>query len=242
MFEVLGALGALTQMSLFLGAFAKRTEIDFHHTCGTLHQSMHQQRPRRHRAILTEQQAIEIFRIRSQNSTPILMLGATFVAKRYGINERTVRDIWKQRTWTRATCSMAEGASPMLQKKIGRPIGSKDTKPRRQKLAAETSIPFYQSTTVFAASERDARPSIYSIGDTIPRHGSLVNEDPMQGSLDSSDEAGLLDGRSLLEDGREAGEASIDDQLHAWAQRGPHWIIDAALSLDWGKSWGRAVR
>jgi hypothetical protein len=94
----------------------------------------------RRRAILTEQQAIDIFGFRSENSITTMVSSASFVAKRYGINERTFRDIWKQRTWTHATCSLAEEGSPMAKRKMIRPVGSKDTRPRKQKFAATPSI------------------------------------------------------------------------------------------------------
>ena len=100
----------------------------------------HRQQPQKRRAILTEQQAIEIFRIGSDDSTPIVVSSAKVVARRYGINERAVRDIWNQRTWTHATWPIAQSTGPTADKKMGRPIGSKDSSPRRQKLAAATPM------------------------------------------------------------------------------------------------------
>jgi hypothetical protein len=202
---------------------------------------MQQQRSQKHRAILTEQQAIEIFRFRSENSMSVMVSSALFVAKRYGINERTVRDIWKQRTWNRATSTLAEGTGPMAKKKMGRPIGSKDTRPRKQKLAAGTSI-FSNSSTPITPSKYDAR---------LRSHGARLNCESQQSAtasvqlqdsaarrllfdfllLEPSDEAACIGDRSLIEDAREV-EVSIDDQLHAWAHCGSQWIVDAALSLD----------
>ncbi len=52
---------------------------------------------------------------------------------------------------------------------------------------------------------------------------------------ESSDKTAFLDSRSLFDDDgdeRQVEEGSIDDQLHAWAHCGSHWIIDPALSLD----------
>ena len=139
----------------------------------------------------------------------------------------------------------------MLPKKMGRPIGSKDTKPRRQKHAADTSIPFYPATTILAASDSksDVILPFCSPGDTVKRHGSLFNADQIQKEsvqlprcacllMESTDGTSYLDNRSLLEDEQEEKHTSIDDQLHSWAQCGSHWIID--VPLDGDKSWDRA--
>ncbi len=103
--------------------------------------AMQQQRAQKRRVILTKQQAIEIFGFRSVYSITTMVSGASFVAERYGINEKTVRDIRKQRTWTHATCTLAENEGTMAKRKIGRPVGSKDMRPRKPKLAAGTFLP-----------------------------------------------------------------------------------------------------
>jgi hypothetical protein len=100
---------------------------------------MQEQRPQKRRAILTEQQAVDIFECRSTNSISMVVSSASFVANRYGINERTVRDIWKQRTWARTTNALAGVVGQMAEKKLGRPIGSKESRPRKKRLA--TGIP-----------------------------------------------------------------------------------------------------
>ena len=57
------------------------------------------------RAILTAEQAIEIFKMKlsSQPAVRIKNLSACKVAFAYGVSEKTVRDIWKGRTWLRET-------------------------------------------------------------------------------------------------------------------------------------------
>jgi hypothetical protein len=83
------------------------------------------------RAILTVQQAIEIFGFAFSHQE--VVSSAVAVARRYGVNERTVRDIWKQRTWTHATHPLEDSMQVQNKKKVGRPKGSKDSKPRKQK-------------------------------------------------------------------------------------------------------------
>ncbi len=214
------------------------------------------------RAILTEQQAIEIFGFRSVDSIATMVSGASFVAKRYGINERTVRDIWKQRTWTHATSSLAE-AGPMAKMKMGRPVGSKDMRPRKQKLAAGNFVASSSSIALNSGAKMpfySYRPnSIYqeksTVSDQIQQDNvtqqlfsSLLLESsnepdvlgdgsPMLESLkDEQLQAAIFGDRSPIEDEREE-EASIDDQLHAWADRGAQWILTASLPLTADSPW-----
>ena len=210
------------------------------------------QQSQKHRAILTQQQAIEIFGFRSVKSITTMVSSASFVAKRYGINERTVRDIWKQRTWTHATSSLAEGAGPMVKRKVGRPVGSKDMRPRKQKLAGGTCTSSVLSTAsrqlkcdsmlLCDASrleseyhERNTGPNQNQQDRTAHRRQQLFSIL----HLESSNEAAVLGDPSLNEDERleREEEASIDDQLHAWADRGAQWILTASLPLTADSPW-----
>ena len=195
------------------------------------------------RAILTEQQAIDIFRIQADSSVPAIVSHATLVAKEYGINERTVRDIWKQRTWAHATCCIPQRSKTIVQTKRGRPTGSKDKRPRKQKLATPSA-----STISIHSTPLECAPSPYSdklqptpdsshdiAGTETNQLGSVVLRPSFRlhscGS-ESSDDLVLLGDQSpfppLLQDEHES-SASIDDQLHAWANHAPRWIADAAL-------------
>ena len=213
--------------------------------------AMQKQRPQRHRAILTEQQAIDIFRIRSESLKPMTVSSATAVAKLYGINERTVRDIWMQRTWSNATWSLAQNTTLESRKKMGRPIGAKDSRPRKHKFSVGTSISEISSdwTTPFTALKHcNVRPCFVAPRQIAECHTSSIISDQAQHDsvarrrlfsfqiLDSSHEA-FIDDRSPIEDQQEAEEESIDDQLFAWAQCGSHWIDDAAISLDGENPW-----
>ncbi len=84
----------------------------------------------------------------------------------------------------------------------------------------------------------------YTTGHNTKHDESLViseqnKQDNMQELLlfnnvhsEPHNEEALFSHHSLIEDEREAEEASIDDQLFAWAHSGSRWIIDAALPLD----------
>jgi hypothetical protein len=158
----------------------------------------------KHRSILTEKQAIEIFGLQSAKSSP-LVVSSALVAKRYGINERTVRDVWKQRTWTHVTSSVPK-------KRMGRPFGSKDSRPRKKKIVA--GIPVYVDGIDSCPLVPSARPHV-----SATRPASKID----QGIRASSTLTQSL--RMQLVD-----TSSIDDQLLAWANYAPRWITDAALN------------
>ena len=84
-------------------------------------------------AVLTKDKAIEIFKIslkRSSAEKP----NASLLAREYGVNEKTIRDIWTGRTWRDETQPLAIDRKPRPPVKTGRPLGCKDTAPRRRKI------------------------------------------------------------------------------------------------------------
>ena len=100
------------------------------------------------RAVLSREQVINIFRLRNASCSATGSkrdgVGATVVARFFGVSSKTVRDIWVGRTWYRATQHLDPSradAFERLQKRPGRPKGAKDRKPRtRRFLAVETDI------------------------------------------------------------------------------------------------------
>ena len=89
---------------------------------------------RRSRNILSKEQAIEIFQLKS--SLSMRELRASLVAERYGVGVKAIRDIWIGRTWYRETfhmdASRADGQERLM-RKIGRPSGARDLKPRARR-------------------------------------------------------------------------------------------------------------
>ena len=51
------------------------------------------------RAVLTKDQVIHIFRMSIEKSNNKARPSATAVAKQYSVSEKTIRDIWRARTW-----------------------------------------------------------------------------------------------------------------------------------------------
>ena len=87
------------------------------------------------RAVLTDEQARDIFR-----NKPVPRSKARdragILAREFGVTVKAVRDIWKGRTWYRVT-SKLDSSQPVsaerLQKRPGRPRGAKDSRPRINK-------------------------------------------------------------------------------------------------------------
>ena len=79
-------------------------------------------------AVLTKQSVLEIFKLSINKSSE--KLNASSVAREYGVNEKTIRDIWKGRTWNEETQPLAINRQPKPRAKIGRPLGRKDSHAR----------------------------------------------------------------------------------------------------------------
>ena len=88
------------------------------------------------RAILTSEKAVEIFSrsLPSTGSSSAEKPHATSVAREYGISEKTVRDIWTGRTWSNETLHLDPQRPAREAKPTGRPLGKKDSAPRKRKL------------------------------------------------------------------------------------------------------------
>ena len=83
--------------------------------------------PGRARARLTKAQAVSIFQSKSPPPS------AARIAVSYGVSEKAIRDIWKRRTWARETMHL-DPPQALQQKAVGRPKGSRDSKPRKRKV------------------------------------------------------------------------------------------------------------
>ncbi len=170
-----------------------------------------------------------------------MVSSALLIAKQYGINERTVRDIWKQRSWAHVTSSLADGIAPVAKKKLGRPIGSKDIRPRKQRRAdvafissdASASSPTVLKYKARLQSDVRLNSGCYEWpadqiqirqGTAVPRrlfsflHVTLESRnDPACGLQDKNKEEDL---------------PSIDDELYTWTQCGRPWIINVMQPFD----------
>ena len=94
------------------------------------------------KAILTYDKVIDIFKLRPDSK---LARGEGFrpsaaVAFDFGISEKTVRDIWRARTWHRETLHLDPCRPARAMALPGRPLGRKDSAPRKRQQRTLPSI------------------------------------------------------------------------------------------------------
>ena len=90
--------------------------------------------------VLTEDQVMDIFRFSLVQSPTKKKPTATSVARQFCVSEKTIRDIWCGRTWHEETLTLDPFRAPRAARKVGRPLGRKDSQPRRSK-AVEGKLP-----------------------------------------------------------------------------------------------------
>jgi len=167
----------------------------------------------RPRAILNEAQAIQIFQIKvAANTFMHPRPSSVKIAELFGISEKAVRDIWNGRTWGSVTCHMDPSRPVQVRKDVGRPKGSKDSRPRATQRRLNTGVRFDSK-----------KQTINSIETNIPATcaAKLIASLPSNQVLHVSQQ-------------RTVGSDSVDDQLHGWAEgtSTPSELIDPFL-FDW---------
>jgi hypothetical protein len=85
------------------------------------------------RAVLTKEQVIDIFKLSKVSSSGKIRPSAVSVAKDFNVSEKTIRDIWCGRTWHEETLPLDTNRRPRKVVKTGRPLGRKDSAPRRRR-------------------------------------------------------------------------------------------------------------
>jgi hypothetical protein len=113
------------------------------------------------REILTEFKAKEIFMSRDSQSFKSQNAYSVFLARKYHVSPKTIRDIWNGRSWLNATSNFWQGEMHPKKRTGGRPQSSKDTKAynlnsTRQSMAAapmsctpvvaKVEIPFWEQS------------------------------------------------------------------------------------------------
>ena len=158
---------------------------------------------------LTSEQVVAIFQMKTRKSSshykPITSLD---VAARYGVCEKTIRDIWQRRSWAHETWHL-DTDEPFVKKTRGRPKGAKDQRPRRQR-----PDPFRDSPERLDPSSADC-PQDSAAAQQRGRGRFLAPASPPQPTAPRP-------------------SASIDDQLHEWDRRGsfPKFAVRASSSED----------
>ena len=201
------------------------------------------------RALLTDDQAAEIFNLRVTVGQDTSIAQHRFftsrsiaVSQMYGVSPKAVRDIWNKRTWRHATRSLwteddaaqrtnnakvneifarAIDTSGSHPSRVGRPRGSKDTKPRlprrlcaRGRPAAEPAEgppqPSLQSCSdAIVASPQDPTTQDFSLALAAACGGSADDDEDCDGACDDENGCGCGGGGG--------GDDDVDGYNHATA-------------------------
>jgi hypothetical protein len=166
---------------------------------------MQDQRALKPHARLTEEEALDIYRLRAAAPS------AVKIAACYGISEKAVRDIWTARTWSRET-SQLDSTRTVEPKQIGRPKGRTDSKPRRKRASVNKILESILSTC--------AGPKQAQGNDACNCYQTIPN------NTRTGQKIGASDVTSLFSSGKSAEYrahliswgASVDDQLFDWGE------------------------
>ena len=161
-------------------------------------------------ARLTEAQVVEIFKSKQHQKR------ASNVAALYGINEKTVRDIWSGRTWSKETRHL-EVSRPISFKQMGRPKGRRDRKQRKSR-ALSAQMPVLEDSALNNCSHspeaiRDKSKELNSLPDTAKQQ-TIGQGQPSSSGIFQECFTQRQGENSLI---------SIDEELYQWDQQG-FWI------------------
>jgi hypothetical protein len=92
------------------------------------------------RAVLNSNQARDIFRAKEPPGNESLYMISNRLATQYQVSSKTIRDIWKGRSWLHATFDLWDAEDRPCCKIVGRPKGKKDSMPRQSKSVVIPSI------------------------------------------------------------------------------------------------------
>ena len=163
------------------------------------------------RAKLTESDALNIYHCKGR------ITNAAALSKLYGVSEKTVRDIWTGRTWSKETWHLDE-SRPFPTKKMGRPFGRKDAQPRKSR--SFRTIPESSSKS---HAPIDVSPESKSI-DIAPVFSIVMSEWPQARKVDTEEvHSSAWCWRNQ----------SIDNLLHEKTQFGFETEFEDPFGPDW---------
>jgi hypothetical protein len=181
--------------------------------------------PSKHRARLTEEAVIQIFTRRHDKVSP------TVVSNLYGVNEKTVRDIWSGRTWSKETRHLdpSRAASSKKILEIVPPAEQRGAEPKRCE-----GITFKIDT---AQAQGDSSMDEVSRANDQARDGAIPNysrDCAISGLVSSclrsqehSQDSLTRNMASKVHEREQPAPScviSIDEQLYEWERRG-FWLF-----------------
>ena len=186
--------------------------VHFQHQDGSIAQARPAALPKiaaKPRTVLTKADVIAIFQIKAT------LPSTTKVAKCYGVSEKTIRDVWTRRTWAAETWHL-DPSSTLDMRQPGRPLGSRDSKPRKQRQLSANSSPSLQ-VSCFA---QDAACGPVHDDQILFDDQNLF--DVLEGWVCDEQviflESACADGSDGIHADWCAPSKSIDDELYEWEQ------------------------
>ena len=173
------------------------------------------------RGKLTAEDALDIFRVKES------MISASNLSKKYGVTEKAVRDIWTGRTWLRET-SCLDASRSLQPKKMGRPLGRKDAKPRKQRIA-RLPHPSHETTDSFSLYRSEAGSNLQALHSLEEKAECSILM-----SLCNFNAASAVKSAAAIDHIVVKRDESIDDMLFRWDL----WSkIDRGFQDPFGQDW-----
>ena len=192
--------------------------------------------PVRPRAVLTKFEVVDIFQHKLTHQS------ATQIARLYGVNEKTIRDIWTGRTWAVETWHL-DMSRPFKVNLSGRPLGSRDSKLRKQRQASELSS--ISVTTVAACAEsyipHCSQVDVHVFGEqfsackrySFPETASSATPPNSSGSIWPFDQGFSYDD---IDDHGSGRNCSLDEQLLEWEYGSGGGFLPDPFEADWSRN------
>ena len=95
----------------------------------------------KHRVVLSQQQSIEIFQLKYSHGYSSQHTASTKLSRDYNVSPKAIRDIWNGRSWLSATSHLWNKEELPPRKRPGRPLGRKDSRPRKRKFESDADVP-----------------------------------------------------------------------------------------------------
>ena len=173
------------------------------------------------RAILNREQAIEIFQLRPSGTNEGFERNSLAVARTYKVSEKTVRDIWRARTWHRETLHLDPSRPARADTPPGRPLGRKDSAPRRRPAPRLSEI----AKLPAAKDADDPFHDDWPNWDRADRSSEIQLQGPAQVTISASTESSKYNqDLAPIDDGE-------DVQLQASSRRESDSLITTSLAV-----------
>jgi hypothetical protein len=136
----------------------------------------------RSRMVLTDHQAREIFQLKTTHGFSSSHAASIFLASKYNVSSKAIRDIWKGRSWLEATFNLWNIDDRPARRILGRPKGKKDSKPRASK----------QNRKMYASAQSSGEGWSASEGKNVSQSDPEPHKSPLHDSSPAQKDCAML--------------------------------------------------